>query len=94
MIIEMIFSQVIFWTIVIMSLLITYEFYLSRNGRLRVLIIELFLAKVWCYGIAGFYYLLWDLGYLHDLSTIWLRIVSNAPMMWVMVRLYLFIRRK
>ncbi len=61
---EMIFSQGMFWGIFIFSALIAYEFYLSRDGQLRILIIELFLSKCWCYGIAGAFYLFWDFGYL------------------------------
>lgn len=36
--------------IAIWSGLIAYEFYRSQDGRLRVLIIRLFRAKVWLYG--------------------------------------------
>lgn len=89
-----ILSQLLFWIIVAMSLFICYEFYLSKDGKLRLLIIELFLAKVWCYGVAALFYLFFDFGYFHSWPTIGLRIVCNGPMMIVMVRLYLFIRRK
>lgn len=87
-----IISQFLFWAIVAFSGIIAYEFYKSKDGRLRVLIIELFLAKMWCYGIAGTYYLLWDLHQVHSDNALWLRIVCNLPMFIVMLRLYRFIR--
>jgi len=94
MITSEIISQLLFWSIVIFSGVIAYEFYRSKDGRLRILIIELFLAKMWCYGVAGTYYLLWDLHHVSSDNALWLRIVCNLPMFIVMLRLYQFIRVK
>lgn len=91
---EMILSELLFLGIVIFSLFIWYEFYISRDGKLRILIMELFLAKCWVYGLAGVYYLLVDFGYFDGLSTLWLRIACNLPMCIVMVRLYRWIKWK
>lgn len=89
---EMILSQILFWSITVASGFIAYEFYISQNGKLRKLIIELFCAKMFVYGGAGLYYLLQDLGMFHDAQPIWMRVVLNFPMAIVMVRLYRFIK--
>lgn len=68
------------------SAFITWEFYKSRNGRLRILIIELFLAKIWVYGGAFILYL------IVDNMTAWMRLALNVPMFIVMLRLYGYIR--
>lgn len=91
---EMIASQLIFWGIVITSIFIYLEFKRSVDGKLRLLIMELFLAKIWCYGTAGLYYICWDFGYFHDWNSVLLRVIYNAPMFWVMLRLYIFIKNK
>lgn len=87
----MIASQILFWSIAIASIFIAYEFYRSQDGKLRKLIIELFLAKTFVYGGAGLYYLFFDFG-LIGAEPVWIRIILNAPMCAVMVRLYRFIR--
>jgi len=91
---EMLISQLIFWGIVIFSGMIAYEFYLSRDGLLRILIIQLFLAKCWQFGVAGSYYLAWDLGYFQTFDQVLLRVVCNTPMVIVMWRLWLYIRNR
>lgn len=93
-IMEMILSQLIFWGVVVFAFLIYLQFKRSKDGKLRLLIMELFLAKMWCYGVAGLYYLLWDANYLHDWNLIVLRIVCNIPMLIAMARLYFFITQK
>lgn len=86
-ILETIVSQLIFWSITLLAVNIAWLFYKSRGDRLRTLVIELFLSKIWVYGLAGTYYLCWDLGYLHGWSAIWVRIICNAPMVYVMFKL-------
>jgi len=90
---ELLFSELLFISITLFSMLIAYEFWKSKDGRLRVLIIELFIAKVWVYGGGGIYYYLRAIGYLPYLSLWWI-LALNAPMCWVMFRLYKFIRQK
>jgi|GEM_PF-2568761 len=91
--IEMLISQIMFWGIFIFSLCIWYEFYRATDkGKLRSLIMELFLTKAWVYGFAGAYYLIWDLGYFQNSSALWVRIICNVPMVFVMWRLYRFIK--
>lgn len=90
---ELLVSEIFFAAIVLFSTLIAYEFYKSKDGRLRVLIIELFIAKIWVYGGGGLYYYLRYTGYLPYLSLWWI-LILNAPMVWVMFRLYSFIRKK
>lgn len=92
MIYEKIASQIMFWTIVVLAWLIFYEFKRSVDGKLRILIMELFLAKVWAYGLAGLYFLFWDFGYFQTTSVLWLRLIVNLPMFWVMIKLYRFIK--
>lgn len=89
-----IISQLLFWGIAVFSLLIAIKFYQSKDGRLRVLIIELFLAKIWVYGGAAVYYLLQDVGFIPHWSPVFIRLALNLPMFFVMFRLYVFISVK
>lgn len=83
-----------FWGIVVFSYFIYLEFKRSKDGRLRILIMELFLAKIFVYGVAGAYYLAWDILAFPDNYSLLLRLVINAPMVIVMWKLYWFIRVK
>ena len=85
--------QVVLCTIAILSALIAYEFYKSKDGRLRLLIIELFITKVWVYGGADAYYMLTDLGHVHWNDSI-VKVALNTPMFIVMLKLWKFIRNK
>lgn len=90
----MIASQILFWGITIFSILIWWQFYTSVDGRVRVLAIRLFAVKAWVYGLAGAYYLIWDFGYLRDMSGLWLRLACNIPMVVVMFEWYRYIKYK
>jgi len=90
----MILSQIIFWGITIFSALIWWEFYTSVDGRVRILSMRLFATKIWVYGIAGIYYLLWDFGYFREVSPLFLRVLCNAPMVIVMFEWYRYIKYK
>ena len=68
---------------------ISYEFYVSKDGRLRVLIIRLFACKVWTYGGAAIIY---GLALPIDVWTV--RFFLNLPMFIVMLQLYRYIRNK
>lgn len=92
--IEMLCSQIMFWTIAIISWLIAWEFYKSKDGRLRVLMIEFFISKVWVYSFAGLFFLLWDFGYFRDVDQIWVRLGCNVPMFIIMLKLLSYIRNK
>lgn len=90
--IEMILSQIMFWTIALTSGILAYEFYKTKNGRLRVLMIEFFISKVWVYSFAGAFFLLWDFGYLHGINQVWMRLCCNAPMFIIMLKLLGYVR--
>jgi hypothetical protein len=90
----MILSQILFWGITIFSGLIWWEFYKSKNGRVRVLSMRLFATKVWVYGVAGVYYLLLDFGAFKDVSPLFIRVLCNAPMIIVMFEWYRYIKYK
>lgn len=92
--IDEIISQIIFLGIAIFSLFIAYKFYESKNGRLRILLIELFIAKFWVYGGAATYYLLQNYGYIPHWPPVYIRYALNLPMLYVMFRLWNFIRIK
>ena len=94
MIYEMTISQILFWGITLFSCMIWWEFYKSVDGRMRVLVLRLFATKIWIYGLAGTYYLIWDFGYLRDVSGLWLRITCNLPMVIVMFEWYRYIKYK
>lgn len=76
-------------TITLLSGFIAYEFYKSRDGRLRILIIRLFVAKVFVYGGAAALLILHGINYAS-----WMRVALNTPMFFVMLSLYAFIRMK
>lgn len=87
MIFEEILLQIFLWTIALLSFGIAWEFYTSKNGRLRLLMIELFIAKIFVYGGAAFWYIAVD---THPPAII--RILLNAPMFFVMLKLWGYIR--
>lgn len=76
-------------TIAALSAFIAWEFWRSRDGRLRILVIRLFLAKILVYGGAAMLLIFNGIGYPS-----WLKVALNAPMFVVMIELYGFIRMK
>lgn len=94
MIYEMIASQILFWGITIFSAMIWWQVYRSEGGRMKTLALHLFATKVWVYGLAGVYYLLFDFGYFHNTAGLWIRIWCNAPMVFVMFEWYRYIKYK
>jgi len=94
MTVEMIISQLLFWWIVTRSVFILIEFKKARGDeKLRLLMLELFGSKIWCYGLAAIFYLFWDFNFLQTWDTVLLRILCNLPMMLVMERLYLYVKK-
>lgn len=79
--------QIFLWIIVFISVFIAHEFYKSKDGRLRVLVIRLFLAKIFVYGGAA-------IAIIWGINTPLVKIGLNLPMLLVMLQLYAFIRRK
>lgn len=77
------------FTVSLLSAFIAWEFYKSKDGRLRILIIWLFLAKVIVYGGAAVLILFQG----HNYPS-WVKVALNAPMFVVMIELYGFIRNK
>ena len=82
-------SELFLIVIAALSAFIAWEFYISKNGRLRILIIRLFACKVWTYGGAA-------IAYMMELPIdVWtLRVLLNLPMFIVMLQLYRYIRTK
>lgn len=77
------------YAITLFSGLIAWEFFRSKDGRLRILIIRLFVAKVWVYGGAALIYTFdWPI------DTWVMRLVLNLPMFIVMLQLWEFIRMR
>lgn len=85
-------SQIFYLIIVIFSVLIAWEFYKSRNGILRVLIISLFVAKVWFYGGAMIYHFLLDFNLIQKPDRIYVQLILSFPMVIVMIKLWGYIR--
>lgn len=75
-------------TIAILSGLISYQFYLSKNGRLRLILIFFFATKVVLYGASA--YILLFSRHVTPLQ----RLILNTPMLIVMLELYRYIRLK
>lgn len=73
--------------IAILSGLIAYEFYKSQDGRLRILIIRLFEAKVWLYGGSVLFYFI---ALKIDVSL--LKLLLITPMAVIMFQLWDYIR--
>jgi hypothetical protein len=80
-------SQVVLGTIAIMAALLAYEFYKAKDGRLRLLVIELFISKIWLYGGALTYYWI-----MPPIDFAYIRICLLFPMFIVMIKLWRFIR--
>lgn len=73
--------------IAVLSAFIAHQFYISKNGRVRILMIRLFCSKIWVYGGAALYYWLFP----HE-DIVWVRIVLNLPMVIVMFQIWTYIR--
>lgn len=87
--IDMVLSQIIFWGVFIKGLFILIKFIKSdkqTGGRIRRLIIELFIAIVWLFGCAGIYYMFYDLGFFRQNLAVWLRIICNLPLFIIMFK--------
>lgn len=82
-------SQILLWTVALLSGLIAHAFYTSKNGRLRLLMIELFIAKSVVYGGAAIYFLI-----MPPIDFVYVRITLILPMFIVMIKLYKYIRLK
>lgn len=80
-------SQIELLTIGLLSAFIAFDFYRSKDGRLRVLMIRLFVSKVWVYGGAALFYWLMPYG-----NIVWARPILIAPMFLVMLQLWSYIR--
>lgn len=89
--IDLILTEIVLWTITILSALIAHAFYISKDGKLRVIIISLFIAKIWVYGGSALYFLIFA---TPDRITLIRVIGLNAPMFMVMLRLWKYIRTK
>lgn len=82
-----------FWVVIaILSALIVYEFFRSKDGRLRVRIIWFFASLFWLYASPFLYYLLVYAGYFRDVSIDVIKIVLTFPMFVAMIFLYRFIK--
>lgn len=87
-------SELFFCVVAVLAAMIAWEFFKTRDGKLRVIIIALFITKVWVYGGAMIYYLLLDFGYINKIEAVYIRLILNFPMVIVMLRLWKFIRTK
>lgn len=65
MILTLILPELFILFILAMAIYIAREFYISKNGLLRKLMIAYFIVEVWFYTIIAFY---WAYVYLTDLS--------------------------
>ena len=86
---NLILIELILLTIVVMSGLIAWEFYKSRNGQLRKLLIALFACNVYLYGGAA----IWFFFLPPSTDGLMRAIILNTPMMIIMVNLYKYIRK-
>lgn len=84
----LILIELILLIIVAASAFVAHEFYKSKDGRLRILVIRLFLCKVWIYGGAAVLFMV----YPPDKVALIRLIVLNVPMLLVMLQLYQYIR--
>ena len=89
---EDLLSQILFWSIAGLSAFIAWEFFTSKNGRLRILMIRLFSCKVWVYGGAALWFLFFDKHI--KIPFVYVRIILTLPMAIVMFQIYKFIRIK
>ena len=80
-------SQIELIAIAILSAFIARDFYISKDGRVRILMIRLFISKIWVYGGAALYYWLCP-----DQNMIWVRIILNLPMVIIMFQIWAYIR--
>lgn len=87
-----ILGQIFLLIIVTMSVLVAREFYKSKDGYLRALIILLFAAKIWVYGGAFIFYQLTDMGVVDQPNPFIFRLALNTPMLIIMILLYKYIK--
>lgn len=89
---EEILSQILLWSISLLSAFIAWEFYTSKNGRLRILMIRLFVSKTWVYGSAAIWFMFFDAQYSNLFP--YVRVLITLPMAITMFQIYTFIRIK
>lgn len=86
--IDMVLSQILFWGNTIFFFSISRLFYLSEDGRIRVLAIRLFGALTWLFLIAGIYYFLWDIKVIEGDYSIYVRLICNVPLIFIAIQWY------
>lgn len=87
---DLILIEIILWTIAILAGMIAYEFYKSKDGKLRILIISLFVCKVYLYGGAAIWFLFTNVNHTGLIRSL----ILNFPMFCIMLRLYKYVRTK
>jgi hypothetical protein len=89
---NLVISVILFSVVVAISLVLFNVFRRTINGKLRVLMMQLFITKVWTYGASAVYFVLQYNNLMMWLKPQWFRVIAVVPMVWVMLRLYQYIR--
>lgn len=77
------------WTIAIISALIAYEFQKSVDGKLRIIIRNLFISKIWVYGGAAIFYTIFN-----PVDFVYIRLILITPMAVIMLQLWDYMRKR
>lgn len=91
---EMILSQLSFAVIGFSSLYTAYLFHTSTDkGLLKRLVVRLFLTLGYSALLIGGWWLLWDLNVIDEQQPIWIRLMAQIPLCWVIFRFLWFVKR-
>lgn len=85
-------SEILFVFIAISSGFIAYDFYRAKNGKLRRLMIALFLSKVWLYGGSAVYLLVKHYKHLLWISDQLFPVIACTPMFITMLFIWKYVR--
>lgn len=86
-------SEIIFLVIGAISLSVALEFYRSKNGMLRKIMITYFLVEVFIYLASGIYFWMAEVGHT-GLAIGYFRVMVITPKMLVLLWLLYWLRNK
>jgi hypothetical protein len=74
------------------SLLLSLDFYYSKNGRLRKLLMWFFFSQFWVVSISGVYYFFTEKGFSFPIEFGVVRIIALTPMAIIMLLIRKYVR--
>lgn len=84
-------AEIEFMVIAFVSAFLVYQFYISKNGLLRKLLIWFFASQFFTVLCSAFYYISLEQFGKEPIGLAWIRIIALCPMSVIMIFIYLYI---